>query len=259
MAHKTLIDGTAYGISGGKTLIDGTAFSIKGGKTLVDGTAYEVGLAQNAIITITGDSNYTSVVIDGVTYNTATTVEVPIGTVITCVTQNSNYGGSIKLNYKSVASATSGSGVQYEYTVVSDATIKFGTTDQSGYGYTLAGEILIVDENAPVGYTVTISTTGGYISGAAVKIDGLGYSSERSVEVCAGTVITCSAQYQQGSGGDIVLNGEVVVSRPDQSSLGSTTYEYTVVSDVQIIIGKYRNQTGPSSYKVYGTITITEL
>lgn len=43
MAHKTLIDGTAYEISGGKTLVDGTAYSIKSGKTLVDGTAYEIG------------------------------------------------------------------------------------------------------------------------------------------------------------------------------------------------------------------------
>lgn len=42
MAHKPLIDGTAYEISGGKTLVDGTAYSIKNGKTLVGGTAYEV-------------------------------------------------------------------------------------------------------------------------------------------------------------------------------------------------------------------------
>lgn len=43
MAHKTLIDGTAYEISGGKALVNGTAYSIKNGKTLVGGTAYEIG------------------------------------------------------------------------------------------------------------------------------------------------------------------------------------------------------------------------
>ena len=43
MAHKTLIGGTAYEISGGKTLVNGTAYSIDKGKTLVGGTAYEVG------------------------------------------------------------------------------------------------------------------------------------------------------------------------------------------------------------------------
>ena len=46
MSHKTMIDGTAYEISGGKTLIDGTSYSIKNGKTLVGGTAYEVGFVK---------------------------------------------------------------------------------------------------------------------------------------------------------------------------------------------------------------------
>lgn len=43
MAHKTLIGGTSYEISGGKTLVGGTAYSISGGKTLVGGTAYGIG------------------------------------------------------------------------------------------------------------------------------------------------------------------------------------------------------------------------
>lgn len=43
MAHKTMIDGVAYEISGGKTLVNGTAYSIKNGKTLVGGTVYAVG------------------------------------------------------------------------------------------------------------------------------------------------------------------------------------------------------------------------
>lgn len=50
MAHKALIGGTAYEISGGKTLIDGTAFSIKNGKTLIGGTAYEVGFGGFEIV-----------------------------------------------------------------------------------------------------------------------------------------------------------------------------------------------------------------
>ena len=56
MAHKTMIDGVAYEISGGKTLIDGTAYSIKNGKTLVGGTAYEVGFDNGMRkITVTRD------------------------------------------------------------------------------------------------------------------------------------------------------------------------------------------------------------
>lgn len=50
MAHKTLIGGTAYEISGGKTLINGTAYSIKNGKTLIGGTVYEIGFGSNAPI-----------------------------------------------------------------------------------------------------------------------------------------------------------------------------------------------------------------
>ena len=42
MAHKTLIGGTAYEISGGKTLVGGTAYSIAKGRTLVGGAGYEI-------------------------------------------------------------------------------------------------------------------------------------------------------------------------------------------------------------------------
>ena len=46
MSHKTMIDGVAYEISGGKTLVNGTAYSIDKGKTLIGGTAYEVGFGS---------------------------------------------------------------------------------------------------------------------------------------------------------------------------------------------------------------------
>lgn len=43
MAHKTLIDGTAYAVKGGRDLIAGTSYQIGGGgRTLVNGTAFEV-------------------------------------------------------------------------------------------------------------------------------------------------------------------------------------------------------------------------
>lgn len=77
MAHKTLIDGTAYEISGGKTLISGTVYDITGGKTLIEGTTYEIGFTPRlwqryelkvipGTYTITGvnsgKDNYTSLV-----------------------------------------------------------------------------------------------------------------------------------------------------------------------------------------------------
>ena len=42
MAHKTLVNGTAYEIKGGRTLVNGTGYAIKGGRTLVGGTGYDI-------------------------------------------------------------------------------------------------------------------------------------------------------------------------------------------------------------------------
>ena len=64
MAHKTLINGTAYEIKGGKTLIGGTAYKIEGGKTLVGGTAYKVGFSTPISTLPVGSSVYFKV--DGV-------------------------------------------------------------------------------------------------------------------------------------------------------------------------------------------------
>lgn len=76
MAHKTLIGGTAYTISGGKTLVDGTAYSIKSGKTLVGGTAYEVGFGSSVIVNVIRPSGSTgSVTIDGIEYTESGTYE----------------------------------------------------------------------------------------------------------------------------------------------------------------------------------------
>ena len=62
MAHKTLINGTAYNITGGKSLVSGTAYNISGGKTMVGGTTYGVSIggdeyeiADTAVLYNTGD------------------------------------------------------------------------------------------------------------------------------------------------------------------------------------------------------------
>ena len=41
-AHKTLINGTAYTIKGGKCMVNGTVYNIKKGRTLIDGTGYDI-------------------------------------------------------------------------------------------------------------------------------------------------------------------------------------------------------------------------
>lgn len=42
MAHKTLIGGTAYDISGGKAMVSGTGYAKKKGRVLVNGTGYDI-------------------------------------------------------------------------------------------------------------------------------------------------------------------------------------------------------------------------
>ena len=42
MAHGTRINGTAYGITGGKCLVNGTVYGIKKGRTLVGGTGHDI-------------------------------------------------------------------------------------------------------------------------------------------------------------------------------------------------------------------------
>ena len=42
MAHKTLVNGTAYEVKGGKCLVNGTSYSIKKGRTLINGTGEDI-------------------------------------------------------------------------------------------------------------------------------------------------------------------------------------------------------------------------
>lgn len=44
MAHKALINGTAYDVKGGKCMVNGTVYNILKGRTLIDGTGYDVAL-----------------------------------------------------------------------------------------------------------------------------------------------------------------------------------------------------------------------
>ena len=42
MAHKIIINGTAYEVTGGKCLVNGTVYSIKNGRTLINGAGYDI-------------------------------------------------------------------------------------------------------------------------------------------------------------------------------------------------------------------------
>lgn len=247
MAHKTLVGGTAYSISGGKTLIDGTAYSIKNGKTLVGGTAYEVGFAPaGATVTIIGNGgNYANVVIDGVTYNTAAEVVVPIGTAITCSVKSDNDAspGIIMRNFEQVACGVPSA--QHEYTVVSDVTIALGQADPSAVGQAVGGHISIVDESAPPYATVTITRNFRQPYQPSVTVNGLAYKVPTIVHAPIGSAVSCSPL----NNGTVFVNGEAVAT---------TTHEYILGSNVGIELKTtIRGSVSPTT--VTGDIYITEL
>lgn len=44
--HRTLINGTAYEVKGGKCMVNGTVYNILKGRTLIDGTGYDIALSS---------------------------------------------------------------------------------------------------------------------------------------------------------------------------------------------------------------------
>ena len=127
MAHKTLIGGTAYEVSGGKTLIGGTAYSIKNGKTLVGGTVYEVAFAENVMVVIARgyyepNSEVSRVTINGVVYDGSEVCEIPVevGTFIECYVKAGSSNSYISVNDVKVIENTTGT---YTYTATTNCTI----------------------------------------------------------------------------------------------------------------------------------------
>lgn len=54
-AHKTLINGTAYTVKGGKCMVNGTVYSIKKGRTLIGGTGYDITFPEPLVMPVKGD------------------------------------------------------------------------------------------------------------------------------------------------------------------------------------------------------------
>lgn len=53
--HKTLVNGTAYEVKGGKCLVNGTRYDIKKGRTLIGGTGYDITFAPPLVMPVKGD------------------------------------------------------------------------------------------------------------------------------------------------------------------------------------------------------------
>lgn len=127
MAHKTMIGGTAYGVTGGKTMTGGTTYGISGGRTMAGGTLYDVPFSSGLTLTLagSGSSGTCYIKIDGKTYasSASSPLKVAPGTEVYCyVSAISAYG----IFYNNVSVGTAGRyGESYYFYPTKDATIQF--------------------------------------------------------------------------------------------------------------------------------------
>ena len=80
MPHGTRINGTSYGITGGRCLVNGTVYGIKKGRTLVGGTGYDVNFAKETQVILEGNVGIMNdIKINNISYFNAGTYNFPIG------------------------------------------------------------------------------------------------------------------------------------------------------------------------------------
>lgn len=124
MAHKTLISGTAYSVTGGRDLIGGTGYDCKAGKTLINGTAFEVRFAELVTINISKDSSIGDssayIIHNGVQYSSGE-IEVEVGDTIICSIPSHRGKGSLIIDNKTIINGASV--VSYSYVVESNIQI----------------------------------------------------------------------------------------------------------------------------------------
>lgn len=249
MAHKTLVNGTAYEITGGKTLVDGTAYSIKNGKTLVGGTAYEVGFAKKlltklvlsqwggynstdgkASVTIISpeqfapDPNNPSDVTKSWTVTDADrpnyAIEIPIGSTIECMVSGTSAG--IRLNGSEVV----GGAGTYSHTVTRGTRINL--TGYAGYGFIQIFEDVPED---PVTITLIKDATATWGTFQA-KHNGITYDFPATFEANVGDKIDviCRAGDEDE---DYIYS--FTKQNPGPGAAGYGSYTYPVVYDTKMV------------------------
>ena len=79
-AHKTLINGTAYTVKGGKCMVNGTVYNILKGRTLIGGTGYDITFAPDVSLT----------------WYFNQTLSIPVSTTSTTFSTRAHYEGGSK-------------------------------------------------------------------------------------------------------------------------------------------------------------------
>lgn len=129
MAHKTMIDGTAYEIIGGDVLIAGASYQLVGGRTLIDGTGYDINFTNPVYsITVRNGSSANYVQYKGEKY-TAETFEARQGGTIVVVIAQETATCNIYLDGNLVST---GEGAQYQLSVEHGYSIAFNLGTSSG-------------------------------------------------------------------------------------------------------------------------------
>ena len=154
MAHGTLINGTAYGITGGKCLVGGTAYDIKKGRTLVGGTGYGIEFGAPTRINVTKETqmfNDTYIQINGGEKISSTqTLEFDAGETVVLSAYAAGpgpaYPGIITLNGKEVGRADDTGGSKYEFDCTGN--IVNVIINDYNYGSKMNGTIDITTDDA---------------------------------------------------------------------------------------------------------------
>lgn len=126
MAHKVMVDGTAYGISEGITKDGGTGYVLQMGVAKVDGTLYDISFGSGLIpvtITSSGNASYCYVTINGTKYSSETSgIEVEAGSEIglSVRARSSSVRGYIYINGTTVKTVQTTMVQTYDWIVPND-------------------------------------------------------------------------------------------------------------------------------------------
>ena len=225
-------------------------FSTLKGLTIPEGSVKQIADAsgrviwsavKNVTITITFDGTYNGdayVTINGESYHSSITLEVPAGTVILCEAFDSkkDYGAKIFLNGTIV---DEGNLPEYNYIVPKNVKTVNIQLKQVGT-YEKRGEIYITE--IPEGYALVTITGSG--NATYVIVDGVKYTGTTNIALAVpvGTVINCRAYtdedanppYNYATYGNIRVNGEYVGTYHNGSGDWECLYEYVVVGNTNI-------------------------
>jgi hypothetical protein len=237
MAHKTLVNGTAYNIIGGKTLVGGTGYSIKSGKTLVNGTGYDILFEEeipegSTIMNIHGTGSYTSLCIlaneRDVYWQEGTYIIPPGDTCRAYIDTTSGFsGGEVKVNGETLWHDNYSGGVYslefQSFVPVIDVYFSGITTDG-------CHTISIIYS----GFTVTNLDVYGEYGHVNMYVNGYLFSPECVAFVNDGDILGISDDY----GTEInkiefivYVNGDLVFS---EVSRGDVNYEYPIATNVSV-------------------------